>query len=388
MHFTIVTENFLGRPEGFDEMDEEELIGGAEINVYRTAQLLLDQGHEVTVVQTDAGHEVEEFKGIEIEQVAVPEQLDRLKDVAFNYRWRQAIPDDSIVHLQNPIYAFPFYSDIESFNQPGLTWDYPDGYRKRNLIEKFVTRQLLANGSYSRASDNSFLTYVQSQLTEHRNQVYPIPNAVDTEAFKPKQMPEEKFDFDVRKNVILYPRTLARRRGAFHLLEALAKVKRSTTDKFTALFVGAQQKRIQREFINRAKQLNVFENINLIGHVPHDEISTFYNLSDIVTIPTYHSEGSSIACIEAMACGKPLVVTDVGGLKELVYQDIVDGGLKVKPDSDAIATGLERLIENPELREEMGENSRERALDYYHMERWEQQTKEYFRHVISAFKST
>jgi glycosyltransferase involved in cell wall biosynthesis len=122
--------------------------------------------------------------------------------------------------------------------------------------------------------------------------------------------------------------------------------------------------------------------------VPHDQIPTYYNLSDIVTIPTYHSEGSSIACIEAMACGKPLVVTDVGGLKELVYQDIVDGGLKVKPDSDAIATALERLIENPELRKEMGENSRERALNYYRMERWERQTKEYFRHVVEAFKST
>lgn len=385
MHFSIVTENFLGRPEGFDEIDEESLIGGAEINVYRTSQLLLEMGHEVTVVQTNAGHDVEEFDGIGIEQVSVPDPLGRLKDIAFNYQWRRAAPDESIVHLQNPIYAFPFYSDIESFNQPGLTWDYPDGFRKRNLVEKFITRQLLVNGACSRASDNSFLTYVQSQLTAHRNQVYPIPNAVDIEAFAPEPVSREQFDFDLREHVVLYPRTLGRRRGAFHLLEALARVKRSTTGNFTALFVGAEQTQIQREFKSRARQLNVAENVELVGHIPHEEISTYYNLADIVTIPTYHSEGSSIACIEAMACGNPLIVTDVGGLKELIYQDVVDGGLKIKPDSDALAAALERLIKEPDLRAEMGENSRKRVLEYYRMERWERQTKEYFRRVIEAF---
>jgi glycosyltransferase involved in cell wall biosynthesis len=83
-----------------------------------------------------------------------------------------------------------------------------------------------------------------------------------------------------------------------------------------------------------------------------------------------------------MACGKPLVVTDVGGLKELVYQDETDGGYKVKPDSEAIADACLKILENAALRSKLEANSRDRALRYYQFDRWEADLKDFFQTVV------
>jgi glycosyltransferase involved in cell wall biosynthesis len=82
-----------------------------------------------------------------------------------------------------------------------------------------------------------------------------------------------------------------------------------------------------------------------------------------------------------MACGRPVVVTDVGGLKEIIYRDEVDGGFKIKPTAEALATAVEKLVEDPALRDRLGENARRRVVDYFTLERWEQQMREFFRAV-------
>ena len=74
-------------------------------------------------------------------------------------------------------------------------------------------------------------------------------------------------------------------------------------------------------------------------------------------------EGLSIALIEALALGRPAVVPDVGGLGEVVRND--QEGLVVAPaDETALATAIVRLLDDPPMRERMGETGRRRALDF------------------------
>lgn len=382
MDFTIISKNFLGRPEEFEGMNEEEIIGGGEVNVYRTAQLLLEDGHDVTVVQEDNGVAISEYDGIQIRYVSTPSTQSLRKNLSFNYRWRSHVPDGSYVHLQNQAYAVPFYKGIHSFNQPGLTWDYPGRQKLRSRVEKYFTRKLLENGAYARASDNSFLSYVQSEYANQRNRVIPIPNAVDTERFAPADVEPGELGIETSgRKLLLFPRTLNIRRGALLFLDALRRVKRQTAD-FYALFIGAQKKGIMERFRRKVTEYDLAPHVEVGGHVPRDEIDQYYNAADLVTIPTYHSEGTSIACIEAMACGKPLVVTDVGGLKELIYQDETDGGYKVKPDPEKIAKACLKILENDALQSELEANSRDRALRYYEFDRWEADLRDFFRTVV------
>lgn len=97
---------------------------------------------------------------------------------------------------------------------------------------------------------------------------------------------------------------------------------------------------------------------NSIGLVPHEELERLYDRAAIVVLPSYR-EGLSVTCIEAMAHGRPVVASDVPGLRDLV----VDGetGYLVPPrDPQRLRAALLALLDDPELRRKMGLAGRER----------------------------
>jgi glycosyltransferase involved in cell wall biosynthesis len=99
------------------------------------------------------------------------------------------------------------------------------------------------------------------------------------------------------------------------------------------------------------------------GFVPHHELGPLYDRAAVVAVPS-RREGFGVACLEAMAHGRPVVASAVGGLLDLV----VDGetGLLVPPgDVPALRAALERLLGNAELRERLGAAARERVRDHF-----------------------
>ncbi|HEY7019206.1 MAG TPA: glycosyltransferase family 4 protein, partial [Gaiellaceae bacterium] len=100
-----------------------------------------------------------------------------------------------------------------------------------------------------------------------------------------------------------------------------------------------------------------------LGFVPHDELGPLYERAAVVAVPS-HREGFGVACAEAMAHGRPVVASAVGGLLDLV----VDGetGLLVPPrDVPALRAALERLVGDAELRRRLGEAGRERVRERF-----------------------
>jgi glycosyltransferase involved in cell wall biosynthesis len=95
------------------------------------------------------------------------------------------------------------------------------------------------------------------------------------------------------------------------------------------------------------------------GFVPREELERLYAAAAVVACPS-HREGFGVACLEAMAYGKPVVASRVGGLLDLV----VDGetGVLVPPrDRRVLRTALVRLLDDPDLRRRLGTAGRERA---------------------------
>jgi glycosyltransferase involved in cell wall biosynthesis len=100
-----------------------------------------------------------------------------------------------------------------------------------------------------------------------------------------------------------------------------------------------------------------------LGFVPHHELPPLYERAAVVAVPS-HREGFGVACAEAMAAGRPVVASAVGGLLDLV----VDGetGLLVPPRNvGALRAALERLLDDVELRRRMGEAGRERIREHF-----------------------
>jgi glycosyltransferase involved in cell wall biosynthesis len=107
-----------------------------------------------------------------------------------------------------------------------------------------------------------------------------------------------------------------------------------------------------------------------LGFVPHERLRQLYARAAVVACPS-RREGFGVACLEAMAHGRPVVAADVGGLRDLV----VDGetGYLVPPrDVAALREALERLLADRELRRRLGDAGRRRAAERFS---WERATK-------------
>jgi glycosyltransferase involved in cell wall biosynthesis len=100
-----------------------------------------------------------------------------------------------------------------------------------------------------------------------------------------------------------------------------------------------------------------------LGFVPHGELQGLYARAAVVACPS-RREGFGVACLEAMSHGRPVVATDVGGLRDLV----VDGetGLVIPPRRpEALRAALERLLADEQLRRRLGASGRERAREHF-----------------------
>ena len=99
------------------------------------------------------------------------------------------------------------------------------------------------------------------------------------------------------------------------------------------------------------------------GFVPHEELVELYDRAAVVAVPSFR-EGFGVVCAEAMAHGRPVVASAVGGLLDLVADG--ETGIHVPAgDVRALRSALQRLLADPELRRRMGEAARERVRDRF-----------------------
>ena len=98
--------------------------------------------------------------------------------------------------------------------------------------------------------------------------------------------------------------------------------------------------------------------VELLGHV--DDMAGLLQVVDMVVLPSYR-EGLPKSLIEASACGKPIIATDVPGCRDVV-EDGVNGLLVPVRDGQALADAIRRLADNPAMRRQMGKAGRQRAL--------------------------
>jgi glycosyltransferase involved in cell wall biosynthesis len=158
--------------------------------------------------------------------------------------------------------------------------------------------------------------------------------------------------------VITVVARLFKEKGHDDFFAALAEVRRSHPE-VLALLVGDGRARQECEYT--VQKLNLEDNVLFAGL--RDDVPAILDISDVYALSS-HGEGLSIAILEAMASGKAIVATDVGGNRELI--DHGQTGLLVPArDPQAMAQALAYMLENPEQRSRMGESARVRARDRF-----------------------
>ncbi len=142
------------------------------------------------------------------------------------------------------------------------------------------------------------------------------------------------------------------------VLAALARLRDQGIDACLCM-VGDGPDRDQVE--RRAKALRIVRHCFFLGY--QDDVGPFYAALDAFVLPS-GNEGTPVSAIEALAAGRPVVASRVGGVPDVV-RDGVDGFLVEPGDVEALAAALARLAGDPELRAKMGAGARERVLARY-----------------------
>jgi glycosyltransferase involved in cell wall biosynthesis len=182
---------------------------------------------------------------------------------------------------------------------------------------------------------------------------------VDTQLYVP--MSEEPPFNDL---AILFLANLQAYKGIFVLLEAFDIVSAAIPQ--CLLYIagdGPSAGEVQRRIATMAAR----DRIRMLGAIRRDRVADVMRSSTVYCLPSY-SEPFGITALEAMACGKPLVGTDQGGLAHIV--ETPQGGRKVPVgDATALAEALMEILKSPDLARSMGRRNRLVAVERYEWER-------------------
>ncbi len=196
-----------------------------------------------------------------------------------------------------------------------------------------------------------------------KKEILVTPFGVDVKDFCQKYIKDKKPD-------TLYIGTIKpieEKYGIVYIIEAAEiLIKRNPDKKYLFSLIGPGSDLDQYQKLIHDKGLSDY--FNMTGRIPFSEINYYHNLMDVfLNVSIDDSESFGVSTVEAMACEKPVIVTDVGGLMEVVGQGEF-GIIIPKKDSLAMADAIERLDNDRNLANELGRKARQHVLKHYDWE--------------------
>jgi D-inositol-3-phosphate glycosyltransferase len=197
-----------------------------------------------------------------------------------------------------------------------------------------------------------------------------IPPGVDTSRFYPirKDEAKEYIGLSVHQPTLLFVGRIEPLKGIDTLIEAIAIMRAAGTEVCLMIIGGdpdVDNNNLNSE-VSRLRMMSeragVADLITFLGKRSQDSLPYYYSAADAVVVPS-HYESFGMVALEAMACGVPVVASQVGGLAFLV-QDGITGFTVPVDEPQALANRLIRLVTEPDLREKLGSQAAKLAREY------------------------
>jgi len=197
--------------------------------------------------------------------------------------------------------------------------------------------------------------------------VFVVPPGVDLSVFQPVDRDEARRKIGYGPGrLLLFVGRLERLKGVEVAIRALALVRDRNHDDVRLLILGEDSKDGDEGEKDRLKavaaDIGVRDRVDFLGSVAHHELPYFYSAADVCVMPSY-SESFGLVGLEAQASGRPVVGSDVSGLRSVI-RDQVSGYLIAGHDPAEYAERIGRLLEDPELAQQMGRRGRLLAQRY------------------------
>ncbi|MDR1032421.1 MAG: glycosyltransferase [Candidatus Nomurabacteria bacterium] len=224
-----------------------------------------------------------------------------------------------------------------------------------NRVIKFFGRAI-TSADYITAPTQSAIdmSFTKEEIKHLGVPVEAVSNGIDLSQFSAKKAPASiytKYKLPKNQPIIMYFGRVDQEKHLGVLIEAFARIQRNTGAVLVIVGAGTDEANL-REL---AKELRVSQHVVLTGRVPDEDKTPLLQTATVYCMPS-PVELQSIATLEAMACGQPIVAVDAGAVKELC-QDGRNGFLCEKDNVDQIAVGLEKLVIDKDLHDKYATES-------------------------------
>ena len=199
----------------------------------------------------------------------------------------------------------------------------------------------------------SVSNYLKNQAKSISNkEIITIHNFVNSKELYPKKniVHYKSFNFSVNDSIILSLSRLVRRKGHHIVIKSLNQIKKVIPN-IKYIIAGDGDNNYKKELKKLVKEMNLDKCVYFVGHVDDDRKNDIYNLCDVYvmnSLPNDSSKGSEtfgITFLEANACGKPVVGTNVGGVSDAINNN--QNGILIEPDNaNETAKAIIEILKN------------------------------------------
>jgi glycogen(starch) synthase len=231
-------------------------------------------------------------------------------------------------------------------------------------------------------------------MVQHVKWAYGLPN--DKLAMVPNGVNPHVYDnlatqdlSDFRKTyalpdekIVLYVGRLVYEKGVQILINAVPKILAKTNAKFVIVGSGY----MQEQLLNIVKSMGLEHKVLFTGFVEEENLLKLQKVADVSVVPSLF-EPFGIVALEAMAAKSPVVVSDTGGLSEIVDHDV--SGVKVYPNNtESLAWGILKILQDDDYSKHLRENAYKRILEKYDWDKIAQQTRRMYEAVLGEYSKS
>jgi glycosyltransferase involved in cell wall biosynthesis len=362
-------------------------IGGIAAHVQGISSALVAQGHAVHVVtrrRVQPGRNLTEWRGRDFVHDGVPvtalpimySPRNALEKLQLSTRFATAAARIARRIRADVVTFHHYFYDPEIVRltrniAPSVFTNHSSQFLADVALGEAVRRRLLSRFAFAGAviAPSRELAEATVACGYPADQVHYVPNGVDPIRFAPSQdaraSVRSELGLSADEPIVLCARRPVPKNGVQYFAEALARLGASGV-RCTVLFAGLTSEPERDElsyttaFRDAVRALPAGIATRLLGNVANEAMPRLHAASDVAVLPSL-LEATSIAGLETMSSGVPLIGTTVGGIPEIIDDGIT--GMLVPPrDPDALASMLGRLLSDHDARRTMGARARERVL--------------------------
>lgn len=350
-------------------------VGGIEKVVNEQSKRLLNKNYSPTVVTNRIGTPKSySVDGVPVEcyeslntgfRLGIPYSIPTVPSFPV---FVKAVSESNIIHAHGHPYLTSLISGklAKQYGKPFILTQHNTFIDYNNIFDKVELVNDLAVGKQNLNAADKIIAISQAtknyvlRLGAKPKKVQVIYNGVDLARFRPITGKREEIRrrIGIRQDavVILTVRRLVYKNGVDTLLDcANTLVKKNPKIVFVVVGKGPDLDSVK----SQVEQLGIEGNFKLAGFVSDQDLPSYYNAADLFVLPSKSGEGLPLVALEAMACGLPVIATDVGGIKEILLNEYGKLVPPNRPDllGEAITefSGLDFCSRRSELRAKVEE---------------------------------